>query len=692
MVVKKVKNTTRPKSAKIIKKKSSKKKASSTKKKDDLVIESPIAVSNDKVFDLVESGDEKEERPRTAKSETSEEEETRTEIDEEETIEPFIPEKEKDSKGIKVFCRVRPLLPYELEKSTKKSLNVTSEKTLEVKRADSDLVSSFEFNRIFDETSSQKGLYAQVGAPAVNHLLDGFNASIIAYGQTGSGKTFTMQGAGKTAKDGSWIPNDPSLRGIIPRVLVDLFERIKRNVAVVTTVRAAFVEIYLEKINDLISGNSGLELTGTGNIWVGATQVPVKSSDEVLRVMGNGLKNRKVASHKLNDQSSRSHSIFVLTVEQVDVVDSTVKRSQLYLVDLAGSEQANKTKAAGHTLLEASRINTSLLALRKVIFALSDKKVQRKLKKNKNYYFGYRDSVLTRIMKNSLGGNAKASIIVNVSPSIYNAAETISTLRFGQRSAKIKNKPTVNKEISPEELKKKLAKAEEALASKDMLIRSLRAELQRARIESSQQVVHIDPELQRATMVDARSFNSFFICPLTRQVMMDPVIAMDGHTYEKQALIKHFKRCRIARSPLNGRPIHSTLMIPNLTVRTQMNFFQSEYNEIFDNVDYSFYWRPGDALPEDIVKVIFTYLEPKAIQMAASVCTLWNRCARSRRVWKPIFARYFAHHEDEAALVEEKGSYYEAFWAQAREKGLYPKESLPAPSTTGKTSKFVLYQ
>lgn len=179
---------------------------------------------------------------------------------------------------------------------------------------------------------------------------------------------------------------------------------------------------------------------------------------EVYELMRIGSSNREVGYTNMNAGSSRSHSIFSITIQQNSKLDFSSKTGKLYLVDLAGSEKVGKTGAEGKRLDEAKNINKSLSALGKVIFALTDKK---------SSHVPYRDSKLTRVLQDSLGGNAKTSLIITCSPSAFNEAETISTLRFGIRAKAIKNKPKVNKELTVAELKLLVSKAEVELARKN---------------------------------------------------------------------------------------------------------------------------------------------------------------------------------------------------------------------------------
>eukprot|EP01105_Mastigella_eilhardi_P017245 TRINITY_DN3966_c0_g1_i1.p1 TRINITY_DN3966_c0_g1~~TRINITY_DN3966_c0_g1_i1.p1 ORF type:complete len:1352 (+),score=414.45 TRINITY_DN3966_c0_g1_i1:390-4058(+) len=236
-------------------------------------------------------------------------------------------------------------------------------------------------------------------------------------------------------------------------------------------VKASYLEIYLEKIRDLLDGkkdNLKVHEDKTKGVYVdGQTEIYVSNMNEVMDVLKIGQSNRSIAETSMNQQSSRSHSVFLLVVSQKNTRDGSSSSGRMYLVDLAGSEKVAKTNASGTTLKEAQMINKSLSALGNVINALTDGKSQ---------HIPYRDSKLTRILQESLGGNARTTLIINCSPSTFNVEETVSTMRFGQRAKSIKNKARVNMERSPAELKAALAKAETELERLSAVITSMKEE------------------------------------------------------------------------------------------------------------------------------------------------------------------------------------------------------------------------
>lgn len=256
--------------------------------------------------------------------------------------------------------------------------------------------------------------------------MDGFNGTIFTYGQTASGKTHTMQGPDI---------EDLELQGIIPRMVRTVFNRIETaSENIEFTVKVSMIEIYNERIRDLLDPSKDNlkvhEEKGKG-VYVGdVTETYVAEELEVYDIMKLGNKNRAISATNMNEESSRSHSIFILTLTQNNLDDLSCKTGRLYLVDLAGSEKIAKTGATGQTLDEAKKINQSLTTLGKVITALTDKK---------SSHVPYRESKLTRILSESLGGNSRTCLVITCSPSPYNELETVSTLRFGTRARNIKN-------------------------------------------------------------------------------------------------------------------------------------------------------------------------------------------------------------------------------------------------------------
>ncbi len=317
----------------------------------------------------------------------------------------------------------------------------------------------FNFDRVFDPTSHQQEVYDFAARNIVESVLEGFNGTIFAYGQTSSGKTHTMQG----------VIDHPEKEGIIPRMIRHLFNFIVNSSSDTEyIVKVSMIEIYMEKIKDLIDPertNLNVREDKAKGIYIEElSEHYVVSEDEVLDIMKLGSDNRSVAATNMNEHSSRSHSIFIMTIHQNNIKDLSAKTGKLYLVDLAGSEKISKTGATGLTLEEAKTINKSLTTLGMVINSLTD---------GKSTHIPYRESKLTRVLQESLGGNAKTCLIITCSPSIYNESETLSTLRFGLRAKKIKNKPKINKETTVAELKIEIDKMDKTIQKLNRRIKQL---------------------------------------------------------------------------------------------------------------------------------------------------------------------------------------------------------------------------
>lgn len=271
--------------------------------------------------------------------------------------------------------------------------------------------------------------------------------------------------------------DDENTKGIIPRIVEQLFSTIYTAPPHLEfQVKVGYMEIYMERIRDLlIPTNDNLPVHEEKNRGVyvkGLYEGYVASVAEVYEILHRGQRSRVVASTNMNQESSRSHSILQVTIEQKDTVTGAQKKGTLYLVDLAGSEKVGKTGASGQTLEEAKKINKSLSALGMVINSLTD---------GKSTHIPYRDSKLTRILQESLGGNSRTTLIINCSPSSYNDAETLSTLRFGMRAKTIKNKAKMNTELSPAELKRQLKGAQNQIMTFEKYVASLDGEIQQWR-------------------------------------------------------------------------------------------------------------------------------------------------------------------------------------------------------------------
>jgi len=322
---------------------------------------------------------------------------------------------------------------------------------------------SFRFDRVFGVNATQHEVFQVTALPLVHDVMQGFNATIFAYGQTGSGKTYSMMGDAKSEKT----------KGIIPRLVDSIFQSIEdADHSMEFTVKLSYVEIYMERIRDLLDpekNNLKIRESSRG-VWIqDVTENYVVDYDQVLDNMLQGQHNRAIASTNMNLESSRSHSVFMFTLGQTNKQTGSKKKSKLILVDLAGSESVGKTGAHGHTLNEAKHINKSLSALGNVINALSSSS-------GANSHIPYRDSKLTRLLSDSLGGNSKTCLIITCSPAGDNKEETLSTCRFGNRAKNIKNKPKVNQEKSVSEYKRLLNEAYRTIKTQKSRIEAIESD------------------------------------------------------------------------------------------------------------------------------------------------------------------------------------------------------------------------
>ncbi|KAJ4469405.1 kinesin heavy chain [Lentinula edodes] len=383
------------------------------------------------------------------------------------------------SNNIKVVCRFRPPNSIEQREGGENVVAFNDDLTTVQLRS---LQSStgpdrdgFTFDRVFPMGTQQQEVFDYGVKDIVKDVINGYNGTVFAYGQTGSGKTFTMMGAD--------IDSD-ELKGIIPRITEQIFQSIVESDAHLEyMVKVSYMEIYLEKIRDLLAPqNDNLQVheeKSKGVYVKNLSDYYVSSAREVYEIMRTGGAARVVSSTNMNAESSRSHSIFLITILQRNTESGAAKTGNLYLVDLAGSEKVGKTGASGQTLEEAKKINKSLSALGMVINALTDPKARNRFLTPPILvkYIPYRDSKLTRILQESLGGNSRTTLIINCSPSSYNESETLSTLRFGIRAKSIKNSARVNAELSPAELKNLLTKAQSSNTGYQKYIAALEAEL-----------------------------------------------------------------------------------------------------------------------------------------------------------------------------------------------------------------------
>ncbi|KAF7147454.1 hypothetical protein RHSIM_Rhsim03G0073800 [Rhododendron simsii] len=320
----------------------------------------------------------------------------------------------------------------------------------------------FTFDKVFGSSAQQRDLYDQAVVPIVHEVLEGFNCTIFAYGQTGTGKTYTMEGECKRSKSG---PNGelPQEAGVIPRAVKQIFDTLEGQNAEYS-VKVTFLELYNEEITDLLAPEEisrvpvedrqkkqlPLMEDGKGGVLVrGLEEEIVTSANEIFTLLERGSAKRRTAETLLNKQSSRSHSLFSITIhikEATPEGEELIKCGKLNLVDLAGSENISRSGAREGRAREAGEINKSLLTLGRVINALVEHLG----------HIPYRDSKLTRLLRDSLGGRTKTCIIATVSPAVHCLEETLSTLDYAHRAKNIRNKPEVNQKMMKSTLIKDL--------------------------------------------------------------------------------------------------------------------------------------------------------------------------------------------------------------------------------------------
>ncbi|XP_073962263.1 uncharacterized protein [Choristoneura fumiferana] len=360
------------------------------------------------------------------------------------------------SDNIKVVVKVRPLIAREIENKLSFQWRVKNNTLYQLDASGKESGLQFTFDKVYDEKTKTADVYKDVAKPIVEAAIAGFNGTIFAYGQTSSGKTYTMSGT----------ENSP---GIIELAVLNLFAEIKSIPDRDFLVRVSYIEIYNETLKDLLNGeNDKIRVRETLNgVKVDATEKFTSSPEEVMEIMREGEVNRQIGATNMNEESSRSHSIFQITIESREHIEGeeiagSVNVSILNLVDLAGSERSGQTGATGKAFKEGTHINKSLSVLALVIKQLSE---------DPHKHANYRDSKLTRILQNSLGGNAKTSIICAVTPAAIE--ETISTLQFANRAKAIKNKPEVNAVATDatklQDLTKQLSRLQSELATKNLI-------------------------------------------------------------------------------------------------------------------------------------------------------------------------------------------------------------------------------
>lgn len=345
---------------------------------------------------------------------------------------------------VKVAIRIRPLVDLEKNRGCRSIVHKTANQSQVVVSSGLKTSEMYTYNYVYAPEDTQEMLYENAVKRMVMRLFDGYNCTILAYGQTGSGKTHTMGTTFNGIMDEEM--------GVIPRAVSEIFSIIETMTDHDFTVNCSFVELYQEKLYDLLSSNQREQSVVDIREIEGKVVIPnltekiVKNTFETTTCLMNGSSDRVVAATAMNATSSRSHAIFTVTVQKIPQDNpSAATIAKFHLVDLAGSERSKKTQTVGEQFKEGVKINQGLLALGNVISALGTSN-------HNGGHVGYRDSKLTRLLQDSLGGNSVTLMIACVSPADYNSEETISTLRYADRARKIKNKPIVNEDPKTAEI------------------------------------------------------------------------------------------------------------------------------------------------------------------------------------------------------------------------------------------------
>ena len=364
----------------------------------------------------------------------------------------------KHSERIKVSVRCRPMSQKEKNEGYQNCVEVDSDRgEVNVHLANTPK-RTFWYDKAYGMDSTQEQVFQETAMPIVESVVQGYNGTIFAYGQTGTGKTYTMEGDFETDLN----------KGIIPRSFDLMFNLINATYNTNFLIQCSYLELYNEEVRDLLSKSHQQKLDiredpETGFYVQDLSHWIVKAPKDMTELMLRGRELKVIKGHNMNERSSRSHCIFTIIVENStkDETGDHIKKGKLNLVDLAGSERTSKIKdvnGAEGLQAETIHINLSLTALGKVIHALAS---------NKKQHIPYRDSKLTKLLMDSLGGNSKTVMIANIGPADYNIEETLTTLRYADRAKNIKNVPKVNedpKDAMIKKYKEELERLKEALA------------------------------------------------------------------------------------------------------------------------------------------------------------------------------------------------------------------------------------
>jgi hypothetical protein len=574
--------------------------------------------------------------------------------------------------GIGVYCRVRPRSADEVDRGAKFVAHAALDECSLGLTSDDGVKTVYPFDRVFGEHAVQDDVYDTVAAPMVDYVLNGVSCAVLAYGATGSGKTHTMAG-------------DEGRPGVMPRLLNDVFAAMRHGDRGVTYhVSATYVQVYMEKIFDLMvpltpkatMALAGLKLVTTTQY--GETlcyikdviETPVSSVGEVMAVLRRGERNRCTSATKANEFSSRSHSLFMLKVIKKDHVKLLENEATLYLVDLAGSENAEQSGHVGDRLEEGKRINTSLLSLKGVISALVEKQS----------FVPYRNSALTQLLRPAFGGVSRTALICCVGPSKDDEKRTVSTCLFGQTSRSVKNIVRVCVRKSVEELQATLTENQSLLLELREQIMKYQHKLKKLHYVAQPATARPGTApggagMEHVAVLDPDLSPDFLRCPLTRKVMVNPVIANDGRTYEKSAVCEYYARKRAfpAGPAAPDVPGGLLIVIPNSNADRQIAI---AHKRVLERENAMTRWLPrsdsnyftGDessslsALPFDCVAYMAQFLSIGEIMMVRRTSQLLCDIMAHDAVWEFILLR-----DGHRVLVDNYdpvagGGYYQLYW------------------------------
>ena len=511
--------------------------------------------------------------------------------------------------NVKVAIRIRPLNEKERQECGKSGICIQEpNKTLSI-----DIKSekkSFTFDYIASEEVTQQEVFERIGKPITSSCLSGYNGTIFAYGQTGAGKTFTILGNQIENIESFTLSSEYPYRGLLPRCFEYLFNAISEESLKSNTkflIKCSYLEIYQEQVNDLLDPNpQNLQLREDmrHGVYVdGLIEETVTNVNETYNILKTGTQNRHVGCTSMNKESSRSHSVFTLVIESKESRDgiTNFRISRFSLIDLAGSERQKATDCAGERLKEAGMINKSLSALGNVINSLVD------ISEGKSRHIHYRDSKLTFLLKDSLGGNSKTYIVANISPSITVIGETLSTLKFAQRAKQIKNSAVVNEDtsgaVSMLRYEVKRLKDELCLAKEQNICNKCNSMV----CENDDKLLEILEETIRLKEEDKNTYNSQILnkenyiqglksalAKFENKISNDKMIlkfrdatilSLQNSNFDENAEIKGLKKeVEILREQIESNPVAAKLFVENEKLSAEILELKAEKAE---NPDFS---------------------------------------------------------------------------------------------------------